>query len=178
MPGIWLERYYHHLFKSDKNAIRVIAEMGLGPRLARHRPVTTVQVDGVPYQLDSPGSLLRFPPLSIVARLRMAAVTRAARGRCRPRARLERVEADRWMALACGASGHGCVWRPLLQAKFGSAVPPGVDGMAVGAPPRPDVGARLPPASGFHQLYEALAAGDGLAGGAIDLDCDVRSIRR
>ena len=175
-PGIWLERYYHHLFKSDKNAIRVIEEMGLAASLTWHRPVTTVQVDGVPYQLDSPGSPLRFPPWSIVARLRMAAVL--ALLRVLPTARpLEGVEADRWMALACGASGHGVVWRPLLQAKFGSQY------------------RRVSMAWLWARLHDRtselgyIRAGSTSctrrspprtvsAGGAIDYGCDVRGIRR
>ena len=59
-PGIHLERYYHHLFRTDRAATELIEELGLGDRLEWHRPVTTVLVDGVPKQLDSPMSLLRF----------------------------------------------------------------------------------------------------------------------
>ena len=81
------------------------------------------------------------------------------------------------MALACGASGHRVVWRPLLQAKFGSQYRK--VSMAW-------LWARLHDRTselgyirgGFHQLYEALAAATVAAGGAIDLGCDVRSIRR
>ena len=98
--------------------------------------------------------------------------------RVMPTARpLEGVEADRWMALACGASGHGVVWRPLLQAKFGSQYRR--VSMAW-------LWARLHDRTselgylrgGFHQLYEALAAATVSAGGAIDYGCDVRGIRR
>ena len=53
-PGIWLERFYHHLFGTDKRAIALIGELGLGGQLRWHRPVTTVMVDGVPRQLDWP----------------------------------------------------------------------------------------------------------------------------
>jgi len=175
-PGIWLERYYHHLFRSDRSAVRLIEELGLAERLEWHRPVTTVQVEGVPYQLDSPGSLLRFPPLSLAARLRMAAVLGLLRAL--PSARpLEGVEADRWMALACGAAGHGVVWRPLLEAKFGSQYRR--VSMAW-------LWARLHDRTsdlgylrgGFHQLYEALAAAARSAGATIDLGCAVRGIRR
>lgn len=175
-PGQWLERYYHHLFRSDKHAIGLIEEVGLGELLAWHRPVTTVQVDGMPYQLDSPMSLLRFPPISMFARLRMAAVL--ALLRVLPSARpLEGVEADRWMALACGTSGHGVVWRPLLQAKFGSQYRK--VSMAW-------LWARLHDRTselgylrgGFHQLYEGLARAATAAGGTIEYGCTVNGIRR
>ena len=30
----WLEKYYHHLFRTDKTAINTIKELGLGDRVA------------------------------------------------------------------------------------------------------------------------------------------------
>src|SRR5450759_2865018 len=63
-PGIWLERFYHHIFRTDRSAVALIQEVGLGERLRWHRPVSTVMVDGVPRQLDSAGSLLRFRGLA------------------------------------------------------------------------------------------------------------------
>ncbi len=59
-PGIWLEKFYHHLFRSDTTAVRLITEMGLGDRLEWHRPVTATLRDGVFHQLDSPS---QPPPL-------------------------------------------------------------------------------------------------------------------
>src|SRR3954447_7049093 len=175
-PGVWLERYYHHLFRSDRAAIRLIEEVGLGSRLGWYRPVTTVQVDGVPYQLDSPGSLLRFPPLSVAARVRMAAVLGLLR--VLPSARpIESVEADRWMALACGAAGHGVVWRPLLQAKFGSQYRRvSMAWLWARLHDRtPELGYLR---GGFGQLYEALASATTAAGGTIHLSHGVSGIRR
>ena len=31
-PGMWLERFYHHIFRSDRHVIRLIEEVGLGSR--------------------------------------------------------------------------------------------------------------------------------------------------
>ena len=33
IAGIWLEKFYHHLFRSDQRAIAMIEELGLGERL-------------------------------------------------------------------------------------------------------------------------------------------------
>ena len=62
-PGLWLEKYYHHLFQTDRNAIRVIEELGLGDSLGWYQPTKTVYVDGRSHPLDSPFSVLRFTPL-------------------------------------------------------------------------------------------------------------------
>ena len=72
-PGMWLDRFYHHLFKSDTNAIALINELGLGDELLWRRPLTVTLRDGQAHQLDSPMSLLRFSPLPLPDRLRMGA---------------------------------------------------------------------------------------------------------
>src|SRR5213594_1144114 len=68
-PGIWLEKFYHHLFASDRHAIGLINELGLGDDLRWLRPLTVTLRDGAAHQLDSPISLLRFAPLPIADRL-------------------------------------------------------------------------------------------------------------
>ena len=57
-PGIWLEKFYHHLFGTDTRAIAMIEELGLSDRLEFRKPVTATLVDGRKHQLDSPASLL------------------------------------------------------------------------------------------------------------------------
>src|SRR3982751_4960799 len=59
----YLEKVYHHLFRSDREVVALIAELGLGARLEWKPPVTATLYHGRPYQLDSPLSLLRFEPL-------------------------------------------------------------------------------------------------------------------
>src|SRR3954452_14148254 len=61
---IWLERFYHHLFKSDRVMTDLIAELGLADALRGYKPPTTVGTDGRPEPLDSPLALMRFPGLS------------------------------------------------------------------------------------------------------------------
>ena len=71
---VWLEKFYHHLFRSDTTAIRIIEELGLGDRLEWQRPRTVSLVGGEIHQLDSPITLLRFKPWRFDERLRAAAV--------------------------------------------------------------------------------------------------------
>src|SRR6266516_6744996 len=70
----WLEKYYHHLFRTDKTAISTIKELGLGDRLTWSHPRTVTLTGGQIHQLDSPFNLLLFPPLRIHERLRVFAV--------------------------------------------------------------------------------------------------------
>ena len=83
--GVWLEKFYHHLFKSDTRAIAMIQELGLGDRLEWKQPITATLRDGQFHQLDSPASLLRFSPLPMIDRLRMGAALAVLKAMPNPR---------------------------------------------------------------------------------------------
>ena len=59
----WLERFYHHIFRSDRDVTALIEEVGLGDRLLWKKPVSATLTGGRIYQLDDPLSVLRFTPL-------------------------------------------------------------------------------------------------------------------
>lgn len=120
--GTWLEKFYHHLFRSDTHAIAMIGEMGLGDRLVWSRPVTATLRDGRLHQLDSATSLLRFSPLPLGDRLRMGAALAALKAMPNPRL-LEGRTAAEWTRRWMGAKPYEVVWAPLLRGKFGDAAP-------------------------------------------------------
>jgi protoporphyrinogen oxidase len=114
----WLEKFYHHLFRSDTHAIRLINEIGLGSDIVWRRPRTVVLWERALHQLDSPMSLLRFAPLPVLDRLRMG-VTLAWLRFLRDGRRLEGQAAAAWIRRWMGSNAYRVVWGPLLQAKFG-----------------------------------------------------------
>jgi len=114
----YLEKFYHHLFKSDTTAVRIINEIGLGDRLVWPRPNTSVLVGGEMYRLDSPRAVLGFSPLPALDRLRLAGAIGYLRLEPNYR-RLERTTADAWLRRWMGARAYETVWRPLLMSKFG-----------------------------------------------------------
>ena len=155
-PGIWLEKFYHHLFRSDRHAIGLIEELGLGADLRWSAPPTVTLRDGVLHRLDSPASLLRFGPLPVVDRLRMGAALAYLRTLSSPD-RLEDQMAGTWIRRRMGRRSYEVVWGPLLRGKFGDAA----DEIAM-----PWFWARVHDrttqlgylAGGFQHLYDALAA--------------------
>lgn len=118
--GVWLEKFYHHLFQSDHAAIRLIEEVGLKERLEWHRPRTDTLWQGHVYRLDSPLTLLRFKPLSPLARLRTAAALAYLRIALRTPERLEGKTAAPWIRRVMGTASYQVVWGPLLKSKFGA----------------------------------------------------------
>ena len=95
-PGMWLEKFYHHLFRSDQRAVAMIEELGLGDRLEWKAPVTATLRDGRLHQLDSPASLMRFDPLPVADRLRMGAALATLKAMPNPRL-LEGRTAATWL---------------------------------------------------------------------------------
>ena len=121
-PGVWLEKFYHHLFRSDTHAIAMAEESGLDQRLEWKTPVTATLHDGQLHQLDSPASLLRFSPIPVVDRIRMGGALAALKAMPTPHM-LEGKTAAEWTKRWMGANAFEVVWEPLLRGKFGDAAP-------------------------------------------------------
>jgi protoporphyrinogen oxidase len=174
-PGIWLDKFYHHLFRGDRNAIGLIEEMGLDADLAWRRPTTVTLRDGRVHQLDSPSSLLRFSPLPVVDRLRMGAWLAYLRLLSSPD-RLEGQTAADWIQRHMGQRAYQVVWEPLLRGKFGALA---------GEIAMPWFWARVHDRTaelgylqgGFQRLYDRLAERIADLGGELQLGTEVREIR-
>jgi protoporphyrinogen oxidase len=174
-PGMWLEKFYHHLFRSDRRAIAMIGELGLGDRLEWRQPVTATLVDGRQHQLDSPMSLLRFDPLPLTDRIRMGAALAVLKAMPNTRL-LEGTTAMRWTRRWMGDRAYATVWEPLLRGKFGDAAPE----IAM-----PWFWARVHDRTqslgylrgGFQAMYERMADAVRTAGGETRFGASVKEVR-
>ncbi len=172
--GAWLEKFYHHLFRSDGAVQHLIGELGLGDRLVWPRPVTATLYGGKQRQLDSALSLLRYDPLPIVDRLRMGAVLAYLRQE-KSHSRLEGKTASAWLRTWMGQRAYEVQWEPLFTSKFGSMS----ESIAL-----PWFWARVHQRSselgylrgGFQQLYNSLAERIQALGSVIMLEHSVTAI--
>ncbi|HEX8919085.1 MAG TPA: NAD(P)/FAD-dependent oxidoreductase [Chloroflexota bacterium] len=114
----YLEKFYHHLFRSDTAITELIEQLGLGDRLIWPRPVTSTLIGGHMRPLDSASSVLRFTPLSLPSRLRLGACLAYLKVEPNYR-RLERTTAEQWIRRWMGQDVYETIWSPLLRAKFG-----------------------------------------------------------
>ena len=117
--GNHLEKFYHHLFRTDRVIADLIEEVGLGDRLYWGRPKTSNLIGGRPHQLDSVTSVLRFTPLSPLARIQLGMGVAALKALPSHKP-LEGQTAAGWIRRWMGAAPYGVVWEPLLKAKFGA----------------------------------------------------------
>ncbi|MBA2287618.1 MAG: FAD-dependent oxidoreductase, partial [Ktedonobacteraceae bacterium] len=118
IDGAWLEKFYHHLFRTDTNAIKLINELGLDEQLIWSRPRTVTLVGGEIQQLDSPLTLLRFAPWRLDERLRVAAV--GAVLKLAPAWPFEGKTAAAWLSRWMGKRPYKMVFEPMFEGKFGA----------------------------------------------------------
>ena len=64
-----IEKYYHHIFASDKELIFLIEELGLGSKLEWLRGTTGYFFNGRIYPMNTPLEILRALPFVDVVRL-------------------------------------------------------------------------------------------------------------
>jgi protoporphyrinogen oxidase len=113
-----LEFFFHHFFATDKEAKKLIRELGLEDKLFYLRPKTSVFKQGKIYQFDSPLSVLKFPLLSFPERLRTGLVTLFLKSYPRWQS-LEKTKASGWLKKYYGQKTYEVLWQPLLGSKFG-----------------------------------------------------------
>jgi protoporphyrinogen oxidase len=173
--GVWLEKFYHHLFRTDTTMLALIRELGLEQKLYWGHPNTSSYIEGRPYRLDGVVPVLTFARLPIWDRLRLGAGVAVLKALPTPDL-LEGETAARWLSRWMGRNVYRVVWEPLLRGKFG----PHADSIGM-----PWMWARLHCRTaalgylrgGFQQLYETLVERIRAYGGEVRLGTAVRSVR-
>jgi protoporphyrinogen oxidase len=173
--GSHLERFYHHLFRSDRDIQDLIAEIGLGDRLVWPQPMVSSLYSGKIFGFGSPTQVLQFTPLPFADRVRlgMGAAYLKLEGNYR---RLEGQTAASWIRRWMGQNAFDVFWGPLLRAKFGDLA----EEIAM-----PWFWSRVHLRSqrlgylrgGFYGIYERLAELIAGAGGEVRLGTEVKGLR-
>lgn len=174
--GTAVERFYHHVFASDTEIVRLADELGLGDDLRFRALDTGIYYGGRLHPFGTPREMLAFSPLRPLDRLRFAASSAYLKAVKRHQ-RFEDVEALTWTARHAGRRATEVIWEPLLRGKFG--------------PRAPEISmawlwARIHYRTfklgylrgGFHRLYAALADAIEGRGGEISFDKGVARIER
>jgi protoporphyrinogen oxidase len=111
-----LEQHYHHWFTNDKFILNLAK--AVGQNVLIKRPKTSVYVNGKSFQFDSPKSVLLFPKLSLIERMRMGLAVGFLRYNpiWKP---LEKINSASFLPKAMGEKGYRMIWEPLFKNKFG-----------------------------------------------------------
>lgn len=116
--GVWIDRYYHHLFQSDSDMIALHDEL-LPGELEWHTSSVGIWARGRVWPFVSPFDLLMYRPLPIVDRLRLGYSVLRLTART-DWERMDDIGALDWLRNASGERALASVWTPLMLGKFGA----------------------------------------------------------
>jgi protoporphyrinogen oxidase len=115
---VWpVEKFYHHLFSSDKAAQKIISQLGLKKKLLYLNPKTSILKGKEFLKFDSPIAVLKFPYFSLLEKIRFGLVTLYLRLSNNYLA-FEKIAASTWLKKNYGEKVYQILWEPLLKSKF------------------------------------------------------------
>ncbi len=117
-----LERFYHHIFTTDHDILKLVDETGFKQHLIFRSPVSGQWWNGRAYALDGVLPILRFPGLPFIDRLRFGMAGGYLKFVTNNWRKLEQTTADKWTRRWAGSPAYKTVWRPMLEGKFGPYV--------------------------------------------------------
>ncbi|PSQ44270.1 protoporphyrinogen oxidase [Halobacteriales archaeon SW_5_68_122] len=126
--GDRIEKFYHHLSKSEKTIVELAEELGLGDRIEWHVGENAYYVDGVAHPLDAPWEIAAYPHLSAYDKFRLTMLTLGVdvRGGVPRRDTYENLEdfedvpIKEFLLEHTTRGVYEYFFEPLLDAKFGS----------------------------------------------------------
>jgi protoporphyrinogen oxidase len=117
LDGVEVDRYYHAILNSDRTLMGLMEELGLKSRLQMVSTKMGFFHDGRSYPMSTPLEFLRFPPLNMIDRLRLAYTIVSCRW-VKDWRELEQIPVTEWLEKLSGKRTTQHIWAPLLRAKF------------------------------------------------------------
>ena len=114
---VW-DRHYHVTLLSDAYLRKLLAELGLEQHIQWVQTRTGFYTDGKLYSMSNSLEFLRFPPLNLLNKCRLAATILHA-SRIKNWKVLEEIGVEDWLRRWSGDRTTEKIWLPLLRAKLG-----------------------------------------------------------
>jgi protoporphyrinogen oxidase len=118
LGGFTWDRFYHVILLSDQHLRGLLDELGLSDRLRWGTTRTGFFTGGTLHSFSTSLDFLRFPPLSVLDKARLAATILHA-SRIRDGRPLEAVPVTDWLTAWSGRNTVERIWLPLLKSKLG-----------------------------------------------------------
>jgi protoporphyrinogen oxidase len=117
--GLSIERYYHFVCHHDDPLFALLEELGISDKLHWADTKMGYFYEGHLHPWGDPVSLLRFPHLDLLSKLRyglhMFLSSKRNKANWRP---LDSVDAVTWLKRGCGEKAFAVLWERLFQLKF------------------------------------------------------------
>jgi len=119
--GFTIEHYYHHVFTGDDDFFALVNKLGLSNLLVWHPASVGHLIDNKIYRLDTPLDILKFTPLSIWDKFRLALAVLKIK-LTKDFAPLDKISAKKWLLENCGKGVYENFFKPPLTGKFGDCL--------------------------------------------------------
>ena len=116
---VW-DRHYHVTLLSDRYLRTLLDELGLDKEMEWTETRTGFYTDGKLVSMSNTLEFLRFPPLGLIDKFRLA-LTILYASRVKQWRKLEKVLVEDWLTRWSGRHTFERIWRPLLRSKLGEA---------------------------------------------------------
>lgn len=116
IEGEYIERTYHHLFRTDTDILQMVDELGLQEEFIWQNSSVGIFYEGKIYSFMSPFDLIKFSPLSFLDRIKTGLTLLYLQKEKRWQ-KFENVSAYKWISRT-GKSSLKVIWEPLLKGKF------------------------------------------------------------
>lgn len=115
--GLSIERFYHFCCLSDADTLALMSELGIADKMKWVATTMGYFVDGQLYKWGEPFSLLFFPKLDLLSKIRygLQMFTSTKRSDWR---KLDGIAATQWFKDWGGQRVYELLWRPLMELKF------------------------------------------------------------
>ena len=117
IKGKNIEKFYHHIFKTDKEIINLIKELGLGNKLKWYKSTVSLFYNRVFYPFNGSIDLLKFKGLGLISKLRLGLVYIWLK-LDKNWQKYQKVTAIDWMKKWVGVKSYQIIWEPLIKGKF------------------------------------------------------------
>lgn len=115
--GLSIERFYHFVCKADRPTFELLEEIGLGEAMRWRTTTMGLFSDGRLHDWGNPVSLLKYPGVGLISRLRYGLLAFVSTKRERWGA-LETQSARDWIVRWSGQKVYDKLWKPLFDLKF------------------------------------------------------------
>jgi len=176
----FIEKYYHHIFRSDSELLALIKELGLEKHMMWLKGKNAYFVDGKNYSMNTPVEILHFSPLSVPDLVKLGLLVLRIKF-IKDTTPYDRIKAKEWILGTAGKSVYENFFAPLLKSKFGDNAENVSAAWLIGRVKiRSDRGAEGEKLGymqgGFNSLIEALAGEITANGGEIRTSREVTEI--
>lgn len=114
----FIEKYYHHIFRSDSELLDLIRELGLENQMLWLKGKDAYFVDDKNYPMNTPAEILKFKPLSFTDLVKLGLLVLRIKI-INDTASYDKIKAKDWILDTAGKSVYENFFAPLMKSKFG-----------------------------------------------------------